>query len=118
LTDAERALWRALREAFPDLHWRKQVPFGPYVADFCTHRAKLIVEVDGSQHASQAFQASDAERSRFLAAEGYRVLRFWNSEVLSNRDGVIATVADRLSPSPSQAAPGPLPLPLGEGCKE
>lgn len=96
MTDAERALWRALREALPDLHWRKQVPFGPYTADFCSHRAKLMIEVDGGQHATQASQASDAARARFLESQGYRVLRVWNHDVLGNTEGVIAHVAAAL----------------------
>ena len=89
MTDAERLLWRALREALPGHHWRKQVPLGPYIADFASHSARLIVEVDGGQHND----ARDAARYRFLAAEGYRVLRFWNNDVLANPDGVLATIA-------------------------
>lgn len=96
MTDAERVLWRALREAFPTWHWRKQVPLGPYFADFCSHRAKLIVEADGGQHSTEASQAYDEGRTRFLEAEGYRVLRFWNHDVLGNTDGVLATIATAL----------------------
>ncbi len=94
MTDAEHLLWRALRSALPAYHWRKQVPFGPYIADFCLHGAKLIVEVDGGQHAVVAER--DAVRTRFLEAEGYRVLRFWNHEVLGNVEGVIIRVAEAL----------------------
>ena len=95
MTDAERALWRALREAVPGWHWRKQVPLGPYFADFASHSAKLIIELDGGQHAAKTDH--DAERSRFLESEGYRVIRFWNNEVLSNTDGVLQRIAGYLS---------------------
>jgi len=97
MTDAERVLWHALRETFPDLHWRHQVPFGRYTADFCSHRARLIVEADGGQHATEASQAYDAARTAFLAAEGYRILRFWNHEILANTDGALQTIADAVS---------------------
>jgi very-short-patch-repair endonuclease len=93
MTPAERALWWALREALPGQHWRKQVPFGPYVADFCSHEARLIIEVDGGQHATDH---RDALRTRFLEAEGYRVLRFWNNDVLGNPDGVVQRIAEML----------------------
>jgi very-short-patch-repair endonuclease len=94
MTDAERVLWRALREALPGWHWRKQVPLGPYFADFASHSAKLIVEVDGGQHAEAA--AYDRKRTVFLEAEGFRVVRFWNNEVLSNTNGVLEAIAQVL----------------------
>lgn len=103
MTDAERLLWRALREALPGWHWRKQVPFGPYFADFASHTAKLIVEVDGGQHGD----AKDAIRARFLESEGYRVLRFWNNEVLGNLDGVLETTAKALPPRGEGLGRGP-----------
>ena len=94
MTKPERVLWRALREALPDHHWRKQVPLGSYFADFASHSAKLIIEVDGGQHATATH---DAERTRFLEAQGFRVLRFWNNDVVSNTDGVIEVVAAELN---------------------
>jgi very-short-patch-repair endonuclease len=97
MTDAELCLWRTLRQAFPDLHWRHQVPLGAYTADFCSHRAKLIVEADGGQHASEASQAHDEARTRFLEAQGYRVLRFWNHDVLAHIDGVVGAIASALA---------------------
>jgi len=96
-TDAEALIWRALRESMPHEKWRRQVPLGPYFADFASHRAKLVVEIDGSQHADVA--DADAARTSFLQSQGYRVLRFWNNEVLQNLDGVLIVIAAAL-PSP------------------
>lgn len=96
MTEPERVLWRALREALPEWHWRKQVPLGPYFADFASHSAKLIVEVDGGQHATDSDR--EAERTRFLRAEGYRVLRFWNNDVLTNTTAVLQSIAAELEP--------------------
>ena len=84
MTDAERAMWRLLRENFGDWHFRRQVPIRHFIADFASHSAKLIIEVDGGQHSAEI----DAPRSAILANEGYRVVRFWNNEVLGNPDGV------------------------------
>ncbi len=94
MTKPERVFWRALRDAFPDHNWRKQVPLGPYFADFASHSAKLVVELDGGQHASA--QAYDEARTRFIEAEGFRVLRFWNTDVMSNIDGVLELIAEEL----------------------
>ena len=96
-TDPERRLFRALREAFPAARFRLQVPFGPYHADFCSHGAKLIVEVDGDTHATT--EKSDAARTRFLNTEGYHVIRFTNADVMQNAEGVIEVVRTHL-PSP------------------
>jgi len=96
MTPEERKLWRALRQALPDAHWRKQVPFGVnYTADFCSHGHKLVIELDGGQHAERA--AYDEERTRFLNAEGYRVLRFWNNDIRENLDGVLQAIAQAVS---------------------
>ena len=94
MTEAERILWRALRESLPGLHWRKQVPMGSYFADFLSHAAKLVIEVDGGQHAKDG--EHDARRTAFLKAEGYRVLRFWNNDVLGNVDGVLERIAQEI----------------------
>ena len=97
MTPAERALRAGLRRAFPGVHFRYQVPIGPYYADVACHAAKLIIEVDGSQH--QEAVEYDTERSAFLEAQGYRVLRFWNNEVLQDLESVLTTIAATL-PSP------------------
>ena len=93
-TPAESRLRRALRGVLPGAKFRRQVPMGPYFADLISHRCKLIVEVDGSQHGEMVEQ--DAARTRFLESEGYRVLRFWNNEVLQNLDGVLTVIAAAL----------------------
>jgi very-short-patch-repair endonuclease len=93
LTDAERALWSSLRRLRArGLHFRRQVPFGRYIADLACHSAKIIVELDGSQHAESGSQQYDATRTLFLNGRGYLVLRFWNLEVIKNRDGVVTAV--------------------------
>ncbi len=92
--DPERVMRRALREAFPEAKFRHQVPFGPYHADFCSHGARLIVEIDDATHALR--RDSDEVRTRFLNDEGYRVIRFWNNDVMGNVEGVISAIADHL----------------------
>jgi very-short-patch-repair endonuclease len=88
-SDAEQKLWRALRDLNKrGFHFRQQAPVGPYIADFCDHTAKLVLEVDGAQHGLPKGSAADQRRTRWLTSRGYRVLRFWNHEVLTNFDGV------------------------------
>jgi very-short-patch-repair endonuclease len=104
MTDAEKSVWRILRLYQIDGHrFRRQVPLGRYIADFVCHGARLIIEIDGGQHQGSAPQ--EAERTRFLQDQGYRVLRFWNNEVLSNLEGVRATIAETLAVSPSPNPP-------------
>ena len=86
-TDAEARLWYVLRRKHMlGFKFRRQHPIGRYVTDFACPDAKLIIELDGGQHAEQV--ARDAARTRELEAHGYTVLRFWNNEVLANFDGV------------------------------
>jgi len=90
-TDAEQKLWRALRaHQLNNIHFRRQHAIGPYIADFCSPRHKIIIELDGGQHLDQ--QAYDDERTRFLMAKGYRVLRFWNHDVLNHLDDVLLAI--------------------------
>jgi very-short-patch-repair endonuclease len=90
LTDAERKLWHYLRQRqLGGFHFRKQCPIGPFIADFACLKAKLIVEVDGGQHADSA---SDQARDAWFAAHGYWTLRFWNNDVLQNVEGVFLTI--------------------------
>ena len=79
-------------EAFPDAKFRRQSPVGPYIADFLSFRHKLIVELDGGQHAPEV----DAVRTRYLEREGYKVLRFWNNDAWANTEGVLETSARAL----------------------
>jgi very-short-patch-repair endonuclease len=119
MTDAERKLWWRLRSDFPDLHFRRQAPVGPYFADFACHKSRIVVEVDGGQHMHADHAEKDSARNAYLAKQGYRVLRFWNNDVLKNIDGVLTTIHDELMRgSQSQDAPHPRPLPTasrGEG---
>ena len=92
-TDAERALWIALRKfKQAGLHFRKQAPIGPYVADFACHRARVIVELDGDQHGEDRNVVYDAKRTAYLNSRGYRVLRFANWEVLRERQRVLDAI--------------------------
>jgi very-short-patch-repair endonuclease len=94
-TRAEAHLWNALRaHRLGGWKWRRQVPKGPYIVDFLCDEGGLAVEADGGQHAEQADY--DARRTAYLARCGLRVLRFWNSEVLTNRHGVCLTILDAL----------------------
>jgi len=93
--EPERRLWRALRESLPTMKFRRQVPIGPYHADFCSHAARLIVEIDGDDHAVKS--ESDAARTRFLKHEGYDVIRFANADVMTNLDGVVAAIGVRIA---------------------
>lgn len=103
-TDAERILWKRLR-VFKNygFHFRRQAPFGPYVVDFACHRAKLIVELDGSHHAEEMQIAHDAKRDRFLKSCGYRVMRVWNNDVFANADGVAEAVLSAARNSPARS---------------
>ncbi|RAZ75109.1 endonuclease domain-containing protein [Mesorhizobium atlanticum] len=89
-TEAEDRLWQELRGRRLDkIKFRRQVPIGRYVADFVCAEAKLIVEIDGSQHAESRH---DQERDAALKARGFRVLRFWNDDVLKELDAVCDTI--------------------------
>jgi len=89
-TEAEERLWRELRGRRLDgIKVRRQVPIDPYVADFLCAEAMLVIEVDGGQHGGSA---RDERRTRFFNAKGYRVLRFWNDEVLREMDAVCTTI--------------------------
>ncbi len=89
----EKHLWRALREIpIHGSHFRRQVPVGPYVADFACLAARLIIELDGSHHARGDVAIHDQKRQAWLEAEGYRVLRFWNSDLDQNMEGVLETI--------------------------
>ena len=97
-TNAELALWRRLRSRSLDSHkFVRQEPIGPYTVDFICREARLIIEVDGGQHADNRH---DVVRDQWLASHNYRVLRFWNNDVLGNVAGVLETIAAALADGP------------------
>jgi very-short-patch-repair endonuclease len=86
-------LWRHLRKFDTEgTHFRRQVPVGPYVADFACMAARLLIEIDGSQHGIDTTKAKDNKRTQWLEAEGYRVIRFWNNDLVKNLGGVLETI--------------------------
>ncbi|HEX8168083.1 MAG TPA: DUF559 domain-containing protein [Beijerinckiaceae bacterium] len=111
-TEAERKLWRGLRTLpLEDTHWRRQAPIGRYVADFACHRLRLVIEVDGAQHGFDDERCRDEVRTAALASAGYRVLRFWNHEVLHETQSVLDTIyaaaAERMQQKPRSRLPPP-----------
>ena len=107
-TDAEGLLWHYLRHKQLDGHkFRRQQPIGPYIVDFACMPRKVIVELDGGQHAER--RNHDERRDRFLQGQGYRLLRFWNNEVFENCFGVLERIYEAVqNPPPPQPAPGGL----------
>ncbi|MBB6017648.1 endonuclease domain-containing protein [Deinococcus radiopugnans] len=91
-TPTEHRLWRALRGRFLNAKFRRQWPIAGYIVDFVCFEARLIVELDGSQHAEDAARAYDEARTQVLEAGGFKVLRFWNNEVSSNLRGVLEAI--------------------------
>src|SRR3954466_1789924 len=97
-TNAERTMWHLLRDRrLGGIKFRRQVPIGHYVADFASIEHRLVVELDGGQHADSA---SDGRRDAFLAAEGWRVLRFWNNDAIRNRAGVLEMIQQAVALTP------------------
>ena len=105
-TDTERCLWRHLRDRqIEGFKFRRQQPVGRYVVDFVNLEKKVVVELDGGQH---ALDPCDRTRDEWLRAEGYQVLRFWDNQVFGNLEGVLENIRDAL------LTPHPAPLPQGE----
>ena len=93
-------MWQLLRDRrLAGVKFRRQVPVGPYIADFASIEEGLIIEIDGSQHADSQ---RDAKRTAFLLSAGWRVLRFWNNEALTNRQGVLEVIHNALTPTLSR----------------
>jgi very-short-patch-repair endonuclease len=114
MTDAEQLLWRELRRHQLGWRFRRQFPIPPYIVDFACLEARLIVEADGGQH---AHPGEHDLRDSQLRRQGWRLLRFWNNDIVENRDGVLQTIAAALGP-PQGSSPHPNPPPLaGEGVK-
>jgi len=109
-TDAERHLWRSLKaKQFGGLKFRRQEQIGRFIVDFVCYEKNIIVEADGSQHALE--KEKDEERTIWLNSQGFTVLRFWNSEILTNIEGVLELIR-------MQCAMPPLPGPLPPGERE
>jgi very-short-patch-repair endonuclease len=106
-TDAERILWSELRDhRLNGAGFRRQVPIENYVADFVCHAAKLVIELDGGQHFSDQGERADVKRSAVIEARGFRVLRFSNHDVMTNRAGVLETIAAAIAArAPTLALP-------------
>jgi len=118
MTDAERRLWYLLRaHRFAGAKFKRQVPLGNYVVDFVCFDRKLVIEADGGQHADNR---TDKRRDDWLKSQGFRVLRFWNNDVLTNTSGVLEMIStalgdfDEETPSPGSLRSPPSPT-RGEG---
>jgi very-short-patch-repair endonuclease len=108
MTPAERKLWWHLREArLEGTHFRRQGTIGRYFVDFCCHTSRLVIEVDGASHAEARQMTADERRTEFLHAHGYRVLRFWNNDILTNIEGVMTVIANVLAGGEDPRAPHP-----------
>ena len=111
MTDAERLLWQHLRNRhLGEYKFRRQRTIGPYIVDFVCLEKKLFIEVDGGQHAGQ--MELDSKRSDYLKEKGYRVMRFWNNEVLKETESVLTVVLSTLD---GTSPPTPAPNPPGGG---
>jgi adenine-specific DNA-methyltransferase len=110
MTETERSLWQDLRRGkIPGTRFRRQVPIGPYIADFACLKSRLIIELDGSQHVDRA--GYDERRTRFLEAQNFRVLRFWNGAVSAEREAVLETIIWAVLNPDWRQPPDPLPSP-------
>jgi very-short-patch-repair endonuclease len=115
MTEAERRLWYFLRaHRFRGMKFKRQALIGRYILDFVSFQRRLVVEVDGGQHAESE---DDLRRTRWLESQGFRILRFWNNEVLSNTGGVLDVIMTAsTNPSPGTPLRGAPPSPKrGEG---
>ena len=103
MTDAEQKLWRAIRGNQLGVKFRRQHPIANFIADFVSLDPKLVIEIDGGQHADDA--SYDLERTKRIEVHGFKVIRFWNNEVLENLDGVLAETARVLALDPHPGLP-------------
>lgn len=110
MTPHEQRVWKELRDLNRRLgmHFRKQAPIGPYIADFAEFGRKIVIELDGGGHAPEFNGGRDVGRDAWLSTQGFAVLRFWNSDVAGNLEGVMEVVLDALD-----VAPPPHPSPTG-----
>ena len=110
-TDAERRLWSVLRAGrLSGTRWRRQKIIDDlYIADFICFEHRMIIEADGGQHGKNPY---DAQRDAYLIAQGFRILRFWNNDILANIDGVVASIWDAIDSPSAQTRADPTPQPL------
>ena len=101
-TDTERVLWRVLRDRQLGWRFRRQFVIMPYIVDFACVEARLVVEADGGQYAKPG---DHDQRDAFLERNGWRILRFWNNEIMENRDGVLQRIMEGLGPDPDTTQP-------------
>ena len=95
---AERTLWSRLRnKQLEGVKFRRQQPIGAYTVDFASFEKKLVIEIDGGQHNEGEMRERDGERTKYLKERGYRVLRFWNNDVLLNIEGVLERISETLT---------------------
>ncbi len=94
MTDAERALWRKLRNKGLGVKFRRQEPIGDYIVDFVCYEKRIVIELDGGQHIGSL---EDIERDNWLKGRGFKVLRFWSNDVLRNIDGVIKRIEGEIN---------------------
>ena len=112
-TNAERIIWRVVRaHRLNGVGFRRQTPIGPYIADFVSQAAKIVIELDGGQHYENLHEAQDARRDNFLRSKGFRVLRFSNYDVMTNLEGVWDIIATAVG---AAAAPSLPSHAIGEG---
>lgn len=105
MTDAERRLWSALRaRRLRDYKFRRQHPLGPFIVDFACLKHRMAVEVDGGQHADNA---ADRRRTAWIERHGWRLIRFWNTDVLTNPDGVRKRILEELQSQSRRDRPEP-----------
>lgn len=104
-TEAEKLLWNHLRaKQLHCLRFRRQEPIGRYIVDFLCYEVRMVIEVDGGQHAER--KLFDKERDDWFVSQGFRVLRFWDNDVLTNIEGVLEKIREQITPSPSPSRQG------------
>ena len=110
MTEAEKKLWWHLRQLpLATSHFRRQAAIGPYFADFASHKCRVVIEVDGGGHGQARQLATDRRRTAYLTSRGYRVLRFWNNEVLKEIEGVMTLIYEAVHQKEVPPTPDPSP---------
>jgi very-short-patch-repair endonuclease len=110
MTEAEKKLWWHLRQLpLANSHFRRQAAIGPYFADFACHKCRVVIEVDGGGHGQARQMATDRRRTAYLTSRGYRVLRFWNNEVLKETEGVMTLIYEAVHQKEAPPTPDPSP---------